>query len=44
VVGTHENKLLIDKKSLHGSNLNLKTLFEIVEKGFGGKVKIAIDI
>lgn len=27
-----------------GSNLNLRTLFEIVEKGLGGKVKIAIDI
>lgn len=27
-----------------GSNLNLKTLYDIVEKGLGGKIKIAIDI
>jgi ribosome-binding protein aMBF1 (putative translation factor) len=27
-----------------GSNLNLKTLYEIVEKGLGGKVSIAINI
>ena len=27
-----------------GSNMNLKTLFEIVEKGLGGKVNIAIEI
>ena len=27
-----------------GSNMNLKTLFEIVEKGLGGKVDIAIKI
>jgi ribosome-binding protein aMBF1 (putative translation factor) len=27
-----------------GSNMNLKTLYDIVEKGLGGKVKIAIDI
>ncbi|KAA0989044.1 helix-turn-helix transcriptional regulator [Dyadobacter aurulentus] len=27
-----------------GSNLNLKTLYEIVEKGLGGKVRIQIDI
>lgn len=26
------------------SNLTLKTLFDIVEKGFGGKVKISIEI
>ena len=28
----------------NGSNLTLKTLFEIVEKGLGGKVKIAIEL
>jgi ribosome-binding protein aMBF1 (putative translation factor) len=27
-----------------GSNMNLKTLYDIVEKGLGGKVNIAIDI
>ena len=27
-----------------GSNLNLKTLYEIVEKGLGGKVSIGIKI
>ncbi|NBB88851.1 MAG: helix-turn-helix domain-containing protein [Bacteroidetes bacterium] len=40
---------LIDKKRTYisrvennGSNLTLKTLFEIVEKGLGGKVNISI--
>ena len=40
---------LIDKKTAYvskleneGSNLTLKTLFDIVEKGLGGKVKIEI--
>ncbi|MEI8085386.1 MAG: helix-turn-helix transcriptional regulator [Paludibacter sp.] len=28
----------------NGSNLTLKTLFDIVEKGLGGKVKIQIEI
>jgi ribosome-binding protein aMBF1 (putative translation factor) len=27
-----------------GSNMNLKTLFDIVEKGLGGKVNIGIEI
>ena len=27
-----------------GSNLTLKTLFDIVEKGLGGKVKISIEL
>ena len=27
-----------------GSNINLKTLYDIVEKGLGGKVNIAIDV
>ncbi len=42
---------LIDKKRTYisrvendGSNLTLKTLYEIVEKGLGGRVKIQIDI
>lgn len=41
---------IIDKKRTYisrvendGSNLTLKTLFEIVEKGLGGKVNISID-
>ena len=41
----------VDKKRTYisrvendGSNLTLKTLFDIVEKGLGGKVKISIDL
>ena len=42
---------LIDKKRTYisrvendGSNITLSTLYDIVEKGLGGKVKISIDI
>jgi DNA-binding XRE family transcriptional regulator len=42
---------LVDKKREYisriennGSNLTLKTLYDIVEKGFGGKVKIQIEL
>jgi ribosome-binding protein aMBF1 (putative translation factor) len=42
---------LIDKKRTYisrvennGSNVTLKTLFDIVEKGLGGKVNISIDL
>jgi DNA-binding XRE family transcriptional regulator len=28
----------------NGSNLTLKTLFDIVEKGLGGKVRISIEL
>lgn len=42
---------LVDKKREYisrvennGSNVTLKTLFEIVEKGLGGKVKISIEV
>lgn len=42
---------LVDKKRTYisrvendGSNLTLKTLFDIVEKGLGGKVTINIDV
>ncbi|MBL4652585.1 MAG: helix-turn-helix transcriptional regulator [Flavobacteriales bacterium] len=42
---------LVDKKRTYisriennGSNLTLKTLFDIVEKGLGGKVKISIEV
>ncbi len=43
--------LIIDKKRTYisrvendGSNITLKTLFDIVEKGLGGKVTISIDL
>lgn len=42
---------LVDKKRTYisrvennGSNRTLKTLFDIVEKGLGGKVKISIEL
>lgn len=42
---------LVEKKRTYisrvendGSNLTLKTLFDIVEKGLGGKVKISIEV
>jgi DNA-binding XRE family transcriptional regulator len=42
---------LLDKKRTfisrienNGGNLTLKTLFDIVEKGLGGKVKISIEM
>lgn len=42
---------LVDKKRTYisrvendGSNLTLKTLFDIVEKGLGGKVRISIEM
>ena len=42
---------LVDKKRTYisrvennGSNLTLKTLFDIVEKGLGGKVNISIEL
>ncbi len=42
---------LVDKKRTYisrvendGSNMTLKTLFDIVEKGLGGKVKISIHV
>ncbi|RXP53456.1 XRE family transcriptional regulator [Lutibacter sp. HS1-25] len=43
--------VLVDKKRSYisrvendGSNMTLKTLFDIVEKGLGGKVKISIEV
>jgi len=43
--------LIIDKKRTYisrvendGSNITLSTLFDIVEKGLGGKVNISIDV
>jgi DNA-binding XRE family transcriptional regulator len=42
---------LVDKKRTYisrvendGSNMTLKTLYDIVEKGLGGKVKITIEL
>jgi transcriptional regulator with XRE-family HTH domain len=42
---------LIDKKRTYisrvennGGNITLSTLYEIVEKGLGGKVRISIDV
>jgi DNA-binding XRE family transcriptional regulator len=42
---------IIDKKRTYisrvennGSNLTLKTLYDIVEKGLGGKIKISIEL
>ncbi|MDH5382664.1 MAG: helix-turn-helix transcriptional regulator [Cyclobacteriaceae bacterium] len=42
---------LVDKKRTYisrvendGSNLTLRTLFDIVEKGLGGKVNISIEV
>lgn len=42
---------LVDKKRTYisrvendGSNMTLKTLYDIVEKGLGGKVKIQIEL
>ena len=42
---------MVDKKRTYisrvennGSNLTLKTLYDIVEKGLGGKVKISIEV
>jgi len=34
----------ISRVESDGNNINLKTLFDIVEKGFGGKVKITIEL
>ena len=34
----------ISRMENNGNNLTLKTLYDIVEKGLGGKVKISIEI
>ena len=34
----------ISRIESNGSNLTLKTLYDIVEKGLGGKVRISIEI
>jgi DNA-binding XRE family transcriptional regulator len=39
-----KKRTFISRIENNGSNLTLKTLFDIVEKGLGGKVKISIEI
>ena len=39
-----KNRTYISRIENDGSNMTLKTLFDIVEKGLGGKVNISIDI
>ncbi len=39
-----KKRTYISRVENNGSNLTLKTLYDIVEKGLGGKVKITIDI
>lgn len=39
-----KKRTYISRVENNGSNLTLKTLFEIVEKGLGGKVNISIEI
>lgn len=39
-----KNRTYISRVENDGSNLTLKTLFDIVEKGLGGKVRISIEI
>jgi len=39
-----KKRTYISRIENNGSNLTLKTLYDIVEKGLGGKVNISIDI
>ena len=39
-----KNRTFISRVENNGGNLTLKTLFDIVEKGLGGKVKISIEM
>lgn len=39
-----KKRTYISRVENNGSNLTLKTLFDIVEKGLGGKVKIQIEL
>ncbi len=39
-----KKRTYISKVENNGSNITLSTLFEIVEKGLGGKVNISIDV
>jgi len=40
----NKKRTYISRIENNGSNLTLRTLFEIVEKGLGGKVNISIEI
>ncbi|HBH22964.1 MAG TPA: transcriptional regulator [Cytophagales bacterium] len=40
----NKKRTYISRIENDGSNLTLKTLYEIVEKGLGGKVKISIEV
>ncbi len=40
----NKKRTYISRVENDGSNLTLKTLFDIVEKGLGGKVRISIDV
>jgi len=39
-----KKRSFISRVENNGSNLTLRTLFDIVEKGLGGKVNISIDV
>ena len=39
-----KKRTYISRVENNGSNLTLKTLFDIVEKGLGGKVRISIEV
>jgi len=39
-----KKRTYISRVENNGSNVTLKTLFDIVEKGLGGKVNISIDV
>ncbi len=39
-----KKRTFISRIENDGSNLTLKTLFDIVEKGLGGKLKISIEV
>ena len=40
----NKKRTYISRVENNGSNLTLKTLYDIVEKGLGGKVRISIEI
>lgn len=40
----HKKRTYISRVENDGSNMTLKTLFDIVEKGLGGRVNISIDL
>ena len=40
----NKKRTYISRVENNGSNITLKTLFDIVEKGLGGKVKISIEL